>query len=58
MQEQKPATLPPIKITITPDDFRDISNALKELAEDDRRRLGDAIRDQEIANLPPPILSL
>ena len=52
MQEQKPATLPPIKITITPDDFRDISNALKELAEDDRRRLGDAIRDQEIANLP------
>lgn len=51
MQEQKQATLPPIKITITPDDFRDISNALKELAEDDRRRLGDAIRDQDIQTL-------
>ena len=51
MQEQKPATLPPIKITITPDDFKDISDALKSLAETDRQRLGDAIRDQDIQTL-------
>lgn len=52
MKENPPASLPPIKITITPDDFKDISDALKGLAEDDRRRLGDAIKDQEIKNLP------
>lgn len=52
MKENSPASLPPIKITITPDDFKDISDALKGLAEETRRKLGDAIRDQEINNLP------
>ena len=51
MQEQTPATLPPIKITITPDDFRDISNALKGMSEDTRQRLSDAIREQDLTNL-------
>ena len=51
MQEQTPATLPPIKITITPDDFRDISNALKGMSEDTRQRLSDAIKDQDLENL-------
>lgn len=51
MKENPPANLPPIKITITPDDFKDISNALKGLAEETRQRLSDAIRDQELDSL-------
>lgn len=51
MEEKTPEQLPPIKITITPDDFKDISEALKSLAETDRQRLGDAIRDQDIQTL-------
>jgi len=51
MAEKTPAQLPPIKITITPDDFRDISEALKSLPKADRKRLGDAIRDQDIHTL-------
>ena len=51
MEDQTPAKLPPIRITITPDDFKDISDALKSLAAADRKRLGDAIRDQDIQTL-------
>lgn len=51
MEDETPAKLPPIKITITPDDFKDISDALKSLAAADRQRLGDAIRDQDIQTL-------
>ena len=51
MEEKAPTQLPPIKITITPDDFKDISDALKSLAETDRQRIGDAIRDQDIETL-------
>ena len=52
MEEKTPAQLPPIpKITITPDDFKELSDALKSLAEADRQRLGDAIRDQDIQTL-------
>lgn len=48
MQEQIPNNLPPIKITITPDDFKSISNALKELPVDERQRLSEVIRNQEV----------
>ena len=54
MDDNAPAKLPPIKITITPDDFRDISEALKKLADAERQRLGDAIRDQDIQTLTAP----
>lgn len=47
-----PDKLPPIKITITPDDFKDISTALKGLPEETRKRLSEAIRDQDINNMP------
>ena len=51
MTEPTKRPLPPIKITITPEDFADISKAMKALPETKREVLGSAIRNREVDTL-------
>jgi len=54
MTEPTEKTIPSIKITISPEDFEDISKAMKSLPETKREELGRAIREGEIEYLDTP----
>lgn len=51
MNEPTEKPLPTIKITITPEDFKDISKAMESLPEDKREELGQAIRERAVNTL-------
>ena len=48
MTEPTEKPLPPIMITITPEDFEDISKAMEALPESKKKELGNAIRNEEL----------